>query len=110
MGDKNIFVLNTPVLTNYGVFKFEKIEKEIAKKLLANNSFISAVGHKGTADILTQLLGIEIPNNRVAITMQPGDKAVVFRLLTRLEEGKILSLDDLKNLPFEFALLTMEED
>ena len=101
------YVLNTPVITNYGVFKFEKIDIENAKKLLKSSNFISAVGHKGTADIMSRLFGVEIPNNRVAITMQPGDQAIVFRLLVRMEEGRVLSMEDLKNLPYEIALLTM---
>jgi hypothetical protein len=41
----------------------------------------------------------------MAIKMQAGDKAVVFRLLSRLPEGKILSEDELKELPYEWGLL-----
>jgi hypothetical protein len=47
--------------------------------------------------------------NRVAIQMQPGDRAIVFRLLTRLPEGVVLSAEELTALPFELGLLERVE-
>jgi hypothetical protein len=99
-----VFVLNTPVLTDWGEYKFEKISVQEVKNLLQGD-FVSAIGHEGTAAIMTRLVGINIPTNRVAIKMNKGDKAVVFRLLSRLPEGKILSEDELKELPYEWGLL-----
>lgn len=99
-----VYVLNTPVLTSYGRYVFTKITPEEAKSVLTNG-FISAVGHEGTAKVLSTILGIPVPTNRVAITMQPGDRAIVFRLLTRLPEGKVLSEEELKVLPYELGLL-----
>jgi len=37
--------------------------------------------------------------------LQPGDRAIVFRLLKRLPEGAVLSLDDLQTQEWELALL-----
>lgn len=105
-----MYILNTPVLTNWGSFKFSPITVEESKKLLeSNNPFVSAVGHKGTAQLLSRLLEIEVPENRVEIKMQTGDKAIVFRLGIRLPEGKILTEEELKNLPFELGLLERTE-
>ena len=98
------YVLNVPVLTNYGTFRFRKVTVEEAKKVLAGG-FISAVGHEGTAKVLSELLGIEIPYNRQEIHMKPGDRAVVFRLLRRLPEGVVLSREELLALPFELGVL-----
>jgi hypothetical protein len=40
------------------------------------------------------------------VNLQPGDQALVLRLLTRLPEGQLLSSDDLADRPHEFAVLT----
>ncbi len=70
---------------------------EEAKSLL-RGGFISAVGHQGTADILTALLGVEVPFNRVAIRLIPGDHLIVFQLGVRLQEGQILSEEEVLSL------------
>ncbi|MFZ8788033.1 STIV orfB116 family protein [Thermocrinis sp.] len=70
---------------------------EEAKSLL-REGFISAVGHQSTAEILSVLLGVEVPFNRTAITMRAGDALVVFQLRIRLQEGQILSAEEVKAL------------
>ncbi len=66
--------------------------------LLMIHDFVSAVGHESTARILTLLLGVEVPFNRVAIRLVPGDHLIVFQLGVRLEEGRILSEEEVKSL------------
>jgi hypothetical protein len=99
-----VYVLNTPILTEYGEYAFSKVTPEDIKALLPDG-FVSAIGHEGTATFMSAVLGMQIPANRTAIKMQTGDIAVVFRVLTRLPEGKVLSEDELKTIPYEFALL-----
>ena len=103
-----VYVLNTPVLTSYGTFRFTRISRGEARSLLADG-FTSAVGHQGTAEVMTRLLGVEIPMNRVQVAMEPGDRAIVFRLLTRLPEGVVLTAEELAALPFELGLLERVE-
>ena len=100
----SLYLLNTPILTEYGEYSFKKISKEEAIEEMGYG-FVSAIGHEGTANLMSQLTGMTIPVNRVAIKMQPGDKAVVFRVLTRLPEGKVLSYEELSQIPYEFGLL-----
>jgi hypothetical protein len=50
-------------------------------------------------------LEVEIPYNRVAIAMQAGDVALVFRLLTRLSEGQVLKLNELYSKDYTLGLL-----
>ena len=38
--------------------------------------------------------------------MQAGDKALILRLLERLPEGKVLNAQEMRQVPFELALLT----
>lgn len=101
------YILNTPILTNYGVFNFGQITVEEAKLFVSDGEFISAVGHQATADVMTGLLGVEILNTRTPIKMESGDQALVFRLTERLPEGKILTEPELVALKFELGLLTM---
>ena len=70
-----------------------------------NKGFISGVGHQVTAEYLSELLSLSCPFNRVRITMQVGDSAIVLRLLCRLPEGTLLKPDEIKQLPYEFGLL-----
>jgi hypothetical protein len=72
------------------------ISLEEAKNLLGG--FESVVGHPATSQILTTLLGVEVPVNRVAITLSPGDRVIVFQLGVRLEEGRILNEEEVLSL------------
>jgi len=102
---KKVYVLNAPILTSYGTFIYRKISIGKARNILSKNEFISAVGHESTAKFLTQLLGINIPFSRIQIKMQKGDRAIVFKLLDRLPEGRVLSVNEMKNVRYEIGLL-----
>jgi len=80
--------------------KLEKLSLEEVKQILTSNKFISAIGHEGTAKLLTQLLNITIPVNRVTVFLEPGDIGIHYYLKTRLPEGKILTESELKQLDF----------
>lgn len=104
-----VYLLNSPVLTDWGVYVFRKISLEQAKDLVKKYGFISAIGHESTAKMLSELLEVEVPVNRVAIRMLPGEVAIIFRIKERLPEGKILNYEELKKLieeeKAEFGLL-----
>ena len=101
-----IYIINAPILTAYGNWQFEgPITKSEALYLLKND-FVSAIGHSGSADLLTDFLSIPIPVNRIEVVMQPGDRALILRLLSRLPEGKVLKYHELALCPFELGLLT----
>jgi len=85
--------------------KVAEVDTAIVKNLLVSQPWQSAVGHQGTVDILKILLDIDVPMNRVAIKLQKGDALIVFQLLTRLEEGKVLSKEEIEKLPFKFFLV-----
>jgi len=73
--------------------KVRPISLEEAKSLL-REGYISAVGHESTARVMSALLGVDIPPNRVSITLGPGDRALVFQLSVRLAEGQVLSQEE----------------
>lgn len=94
------YVMNTTILPNDGIFHLREITENEALEWLQRD-FISAVGHEGTAKVMSQLLGIEIPNNRIMVQFDVDDEALVFKLDTRLPEGKVLSAEELENLPYK---------
>lgn len=105
-----ITILNTSILTTTGTFRLDDITLKEAKNLVHNNDILSAVGHKSTADILTTLLQKEIPANRIEYAQNVNEKALVFKLNGRAEEGKILTADEIQEMGYKFQLLTKVSD
>jgi len=78
------------------------------KKLIENSeNVVSAVGHESTAKLLSELLKMEIKADRKSIKIRHGDGVIVFQLIQRLPEGKILSTEELQNLDFKFFLVSI---
>ena len=80
-----------------------KTARERVKKALQRGELQSAVGHEGTAQLLSRLLGVEIKAERRTIFLQKGDEALHFFLKQRLPEGTVLSEEELQKLPFWFV-------
>lgn len=99
------YVFNTPILTAYGVFAFYPIAVDEAVAFLREGDWTSAIGHAGTAQLLTQLSGVIVSVNRMTATMEIGDEALVFRLLKRQQEGRELTLEDVRTMPHEYGIL-----
>jgi hypothetical protein len=79
-----------------------------ARALLRRGEFISAVGHAATAEVLSTLLEVQVPMNRVSVSLRKGDILVVFQLLSRLEEGKILTVEEMQALQHKFLLVRVD--
>jgi uncharacterized protein 26 len=83
------------------------ISLDEAKNIIASNpNFISAIGHSSTAQIISSVLGVEVPENRINASFEEvGDKALCFKLNSRPKEGVILSFEDLQEIGFSWKLL-----
>jgi len=105
-----LYLLNSPILSGYGVYDFKPISPDKAKRIIAESDQVqSAIGHESTARVLSSILSYSVEANRVRISMNVNDSAIVFRLLERLPEGKILSEEELKKVKYELGILTRIE-
>ncbi|MBS6765615.1 MAG: DUF1874 domain-containing protein [Clostridium sp.] len=100
-------LLNTSILTTAGEYRLTDITLDEAKALVKNNrdNLNSAIGHASTADIMTALLSVKIPINRQMFIQEVGQRALVFKLNGRPEEGKILTVEDIEQIGYKFQLL-----
>ena len=103
-------ILNTSILTTEGTFTLKDLTLEEAKNLVKENNILSAVGHQSTSSILTTLLETEILVNRIQFAQETGQKALVFKLNGRPEEGKILTVEDIEEIGYKFQLLIKISD
>lgn len=101
-------LLNTSILTTAGSYDLVDISLEEAWQLVAGNIYNldSAVGHQSTAEIMTTLLGVDVPVNRQMFSQEIGQKALVFKLNGRPQEGKILTAAEIEQIGYKFQVLT----
>lgn len=103
-------ILNTSILTAFGSFDYKPISldeaKTLADRVNAGDGLLSAVGHESTATFLTSLLKVQVPRNPIQFAQEVGQSAIVFKLKGRPPEGKILSIQEIKEIGYEFGLLT----
>lgn len=104
--------LNTTIATVDGTFRVKTMPLEAIRELLQEDRAerLSAVGHAATAQIMTELLGESVKENRIQYSQKEGDVAVCFKLKGRIPEGQILSREQIEEIGYEFKtmILTME--
>lgn len=104
---KKLALLNTTIATVDGVFEVKTITLEQAREMAQSNELLSAIGHDSTAQIMTELLGVNIPINRIQFTQEVGQTALVFKLKGRAPEGVILDRNGIENIGYEFKTMTL---
>jgi rRNA maturation protein Rpf1 len=106
---RKLYFLNSPIITNDGMFQYRQIRIEEAKEIAQtyiNNNCESAIGHEATAQLLSALLGFSIPAERKAISMQVDEAAIVLQLTGRLPEGFVLTdTGQLEKIGYRLGLL-----
>ncbi|MEN3001867.1 MAG: YddF family protein [Armatimonadota bacterium] len=99
-----VALLNAAILTAYGSYDYKPITVEEARALVSNG-FVSYIGHESTAQVLSEILGVEVPVNRAVYVQQVGDRAIVFKLRDRLPAGQILERQQIEEIGYELGLL-----
>lgn len=105
---KKLAILNTTILTVDGEFSLKTISLEEAKELINKygiKNVFSAIGHESTAQILTDLLEVEIQVNRIMFAQETEQEALCFKLNGRPPEGVILQKKQLEEIGYTFKLL-----
>jgi uncharacterized protein ORF117 len=96
-------LLNTSIITTTGTYKMVDLTLAQANK----DNLLSAIGHNATADVLTKLLGIDVPANRIVFSQDIGQQAIVLKMKGRLpDDVKDLTIDDMHQIGFDLFLLT----
>lgn len=105
-------LLNATIATTNGCYTIQTLSLESARSLVEDylttyaSELDSAVGHQSTADIMTALLGVEVPMNRQQFEQQPGQEALVFKLNGRPPEGAVLTAEQIEEIGYTLKLMT----
>lgn len=103
-----VILLNSPVLTDYGSYEYRRLTLEQAREMLAGG-FRSAIGHAGTAQVMSEDFGVPIPVCALRDQQQPGERALVFRLRVSdrqaLRERKELDAAAIREIEYEYGQL-----
>jgi hypothetical protein len=78
------FLLNSAVITDFGTYQYTQLTAEQARSWYKAGPVTSTIGYQETADALAELLGEPVAVNRLTVKMQPGDEALVFRIVLPL--------------------------
>jgi len=107
MRDENLPVglFNGTVATTNGLYRISDIDIDMAKKYIKQYGFISAIGHEATAEIMSEVLEINIPMNRIQFHQEIGQIAIVFKLNERPPEGDILNRQEIERIGYSFKIM-----
>lgn len=102
----NKFLMNSSVIVHDGIYELFSITIGQAKSFMKDKKVLSAIGYQETADVITEILGINVNASRNKVMMEKGDEALVFKLYNRvnkLDKGK-LTKDFIRN-NYSFKLM-----
>lgn len=100
-----VAIFNGTVATTNGLYSIEDTDVDTARKYVNENGFISAIGHEATANIMSELLEVHIPMNRIQFHQEVGQLAIVFKLNERPPEGEILNRDEVERVGYSLKIM-----
>jgi len=103
-----VYLFNTNIVPSPAVVRVRTITREAAKEIVnktAPDNVISAIGHEATAKCLSEILGIEVKPNRINAQPEHYDCAITLKLNGRVEEGKILYMEDMEKMGYTLYLM-----
>lgn len=99
----NAFSVN--MLKEDSLLFFAKVDLDIVKSYIAQGEIYSIIGHQSTADLLSAKLGVKVELNRENYKKEKEDRIIVCLPSKRLEEGKVLSLEELEQIDIKFWVI-----
>lgn len=103
--EKKVAILNVPIMTQDGIYKKSSISLEKAKDLLGQKPFTSAIGHQGTAEVLSALLERDVKVNRIEFKQDIDTVAIILKMKGRIPEGVILTAEQMEEIGYDFFLV-----
>ncbi|WP_350342846.1 YddF family protein [Proteinivorax tanatarense] len=100
-----IALFNGTVATTNGLYSIQDISIEDAKNLVEKHGYISAIGHKATADILSEVLDKNVKMHRVQFQQKVGQIAIVLKLNERPPEGSILDKAEMEEIGYKLKIM-----
>jgi hypothetical protein len=100
-----IAILNMSIASVFGTYTYTEATLDEVKDLIKDREILSAVGHESTSEILSELLEVEVPVNRINFAQEVGQKAIVFRAKGRVKEGCIFTRQEIEQIGYTFGVL-----
>ena len=69
---------------------------KFCEEIRSVKDILNAIGHKSTVELVNSMCGVKLEVNRISITADKGDTILMIILTVRLEEGRILKDDEIK--------------
>jgi len=88
--------------------EFQRVDQKEFCEAISGS--INAVGHKGTVDLINTLCNTDLTVNRVAIKAGVGDIIYIVTLNFRLEEGRILTSEEVRKAYEESKILLLKAE
>lgn len=79
--DRMRYILNSAVITSPGRYDYRHLDIEQARAWISAGVYRSTIRYQETSAALAALIGKPVEVRNEAIQMQPGDEALVFRLV-----------------------------
>lgn len=84
---------------------------EEVREIVLQFPVVSIVGHDGTAEVFSQLLGVTVGVNRVSLTLGEGDTLIVgLPSGGRLPEGKVLTKEELEKIQLDWYIVQRKRE
>lgn len=109
---EKLYLLSAPVLTGgAGIYRVKTLTPKQAKaELETATEIVSAVGHETSAEVMSEVLEVDVKMSRIEIRQEPGSAALCLRLKRRAAEGAILNKQDIQGVGFEWLLVEYEDE
>lgn len=80
-----MYLMNSAVMPAgcYGLYTYQPATLEDLRAVV-RGEYVSAIGYPQNADLIERWTGIRPPVQRIEVDFQPGDRALVMRLKTRV--------------------------
>ncbi|CAD98966.1 DNA binding protein [Captovirus AFV1] len=81
--------------SGHSVVFFNQIPDVMLCGALTSDELVNAIGHKSTINLINRICQTNLKENRIQVMLQDGDEAFIVVVTERLEEGKVLSDEEI---------------